>query len=227
MIRRRRGLSLDVVAGLAGIGEPYLSMLEQGQRGFNRRGLLEDLADALGCSVADLTGQPSPPDDRGTADVLAVIAQVTPLLYDITLDHAPDLPARPVDQLATWAAQANTHCDEARYALAGKDLSALLTDLHIHPRRELQRLAGRRWRLGARAGHRGAQHPRVAFRPGQRRRVVAGDRRGTRQRARAMPSDTTPNPDLVPDDPCKLFAAPGASGFRQPRCPKARRGDRT
>lgn len=38
MIRRRRGLSLDVVAGLAGIGKLYLSMLERGQRGFNRRG---------------------------------------------------------------------------------------------------------------------------------------------------------------------------------------------
>jgi hypothetical protein len=44
MIRRRRGLSLDVVAGLAGISKPYLSQLEHGQRGFNRRGLLEDLA---------------------------------------------------------------------------------------------------------------------------------------------------------------------------------------
>jgi transcriptional regulator with XRE-family HTH domain len=41
-IRRRRGLSLEVVAGLTGIGKQYLSMLELGQRGFNRRGLLED-----------------------------------------------------------------------------------------------------------------------------------------------------------------------------------------
>jgi transcriptional regulator with XRE-family HTH domain len=56
-IRSRRGLSLgclDVVAGLAGITKGYLSMLELGQRGFNRRGLIENLADALGCSVADL-----------------------------------------------------------------------------------------------------------------------------------------------------------------------------
>ena len=43
-IRCRRGLSLDVVAGLAGITKSYLSMLELGQRGFNRRGLIEDLA---------------------------------------------------------------------------------------------------------------------------------------------------------------------------------------
>jgi transcriptional regulator with XRE-family HTH domain len=41
-IRQRRGLSLDVVAGLAGIKKQYLSMLELGQRGFNRRGLIDD-----------------------------------------------------------------------------------------------------------------------------------------------------------------------------------------
>jgi len=63
-IRRRRGLSLEVVAGLAGISKQYLSALERGQRGFNRRGLLQNLAAALGCSVADLTGQPYHLPDR-------------------------------------------------------------------------------------------------------------------------------------------------------------------
>ena len=52
MIRRRRGLSLEVVAGLVGISKQYLSALEHGQRRFNRRGLIDDLATALGCSVA-------------------------------------------------------------------------------------------------------------------------------------------------------------------------------
>ena len=42
MIRRRRGLSLEVAAGLAGITKGYLSMLELGQRGFNRRGACAD-----------------------------------------------------------------------------------------------------------------------------------------------------------------------------------------
>ena len=36
MVRRRRGLSLEVVAVLAGITAQYLSMLERGLRGFNR-----------------------------------------------------------------------------------------------------------------------------------------------------------------------------------------------
>ena len=131
-IRRRRGMSLDVAAGLAGISKPYLSMLENGQRGFNRRGLIEDLATALGCSVADLTGQPYLPPDRETADALAVGAEIMPLLYDITLDDVPDVPARPVNLLARMAAEANAHCEEARYALAGRGLGALLTELHVH-----------------------------------------------------------------------------------------------
>lgn len=51
MVRCRRGLILNVAAGLAGITKSYLSLLERGQRGFNRWGLLEDLAGTLGCSV--------------------------------------------------------------------------------------------------------------------------------------------------------------------------------
>jgi transcriptional regulator with XRE-family HTH domain len=64
MICRRRGLSQEVIAGFAGITGAYLSLLERGLGGFNRRGLLEDLAGALGCSVADLTGQPYLAPDR-------------------------------------------------------------------------------------------------------------------------------------------------------------------
>ena len=54
MIRHRRGLSLDVVGGLAGITGAYL-MLERGLRGFNRRGLIEDVAG--GCCVMRCRGR--------------------------------------------------------------------------------------------------------------------------------------------------------------------------
>ena len=77
MIRRRRGLSLDVVAGLAGISTPYLSMLERDQRGFNRRGLLEDLAGALRCSVVDLTGQPYPAADQESVEALGSLQELS------------------------------------------------------------------------------------------------------------------------------------------------------
>jgi transcriptional regulator with XRE-family HTH domain len=132
MIRRRRGLSLDVVAGLAGISKPYLSVLERGQRGFNRRGLLEDLAHALGCSVADLTGQPYLPMDRASADALATLPAVSIALHECSLADVPDVPARPVEQLAALVAAANRHVDETRYQIGGQDLGEVLTELHVH-----------------------------------------------------------------------------------------------
>ncbi|MGH3768151.1 MAG: helix-turn-helix domain-containing protein [Pseudonocardiaceae bacterium] len=132
MIRRRRGLSLEVVAGLASITAAYLSMLERGLRGFNRRGLIEDLADALGCSVVDLTGQPYPPPDRPTVAALSALPAMSVALHECSLLDCPDLPARPVEQLAALVANANRHCDETRYDLAARDLGAVLTELHVH-----------------------------------------------------------------------------------------------
>ncbi|MGH3768170.1 MAG: helix-turn-helix domain-containing protein [Pseudonocardiaceae bacterium] len=132
IIRRRRGLSLEVVAGLAGISGGYLSMLETGRRGFNRRGLLEDIANALGCSVADLTGRPYLAPDRQSADTAATIPGVSAALHDTTLDDVPDIPARPLPELVHAAAQANAYADDARYAMAGRDLGAVLTELHVH-----------------------------------------------------------------------------------------------
>lgn len=118
--------------GLVGISKPYLSQLENGQRGFNRRGLLEDLADALGCSVADLTGQPYLPPDRASADALATLPAVSIALHDCSLADVPDVAARPVEQLAILVADANRHVDKTRYQLAGQDLGAVLTELHVH-----------------------------------------------------------------------------------------------
>ncbi|MCE6998185.1 helix-turn-helix domain-containing protein [Saccharothrix sp. S26] len=132
VIRRRRGLSLNVVAGLVGISKSYLSMLESGQRQFERRGLLENIAQALSCSVADLTGQPYLPGDRASAEALATLPPISVALYDTTLDDVADLPARPLHELVAWAGQANEHTAHSRYAAAGRGLGALLTDLHVH-----------------------------------------------------------------------------------------------
>jgi len=111
IIRRRRGLSLDAAAGLAGISKGHLSRLERGQRAFERRGLLENVAAALGCAVADLTGQPYLPPDRATADALACLPAISVALHDTSLTDAPDGPARPVAELAALAHEANRHTD--------------------------------------------------------------------------------------------------------------------
>jgi transcriptional regulator with XRE-family HTH domain len=86
-----------VVAGLAGISKGYLSRLETGQRQFERRGLLDDPAAALECSVVDLTGQPYLPPDRAIADALAT-------LPDIRLMAAPCMtcPTCRLDRCTSW-----------------------------------------------------------------------------------------------------------------------------
>jgi transcriptional regulator with XRE-family HTH domain len=131
MIRRRRGLGLTVAAGLAGISKPYLSMLERGERGFNRRGLLDDLAEAIGCSVVDLTGQPYSLPDRQSTEVAAAVAVVSRALHDTTLDDVPDLSVEPLSELASATARAHAYVDDARYGLAGQGLADLLIALHV------------------------------------------------------------------------------------------------
>ncbi|MBV8542409.1 MAG: helix-turn-helix transcriptional regulator [Pseudonocardiales bacterium] len=132
MIRRRRGLSLEVAAGLAGITEGYLSMLELGRRGFNRRGLIEDLAEALGCSVADLTGQPYLPPDRESARAKRVIAAIGRGLNEAALDDVPDVQPRPLDTLDGWVRSAAELRDTASYRSSGEDIDAALIELQVH-----------------------------------------------------------------------------------------------
>jgi transcriptional regulator with XRE-family HTH domain len=132
MIRRRRGLSQDVVAGFAGITKQYLSLLETGQRGFNRRGLIEDLADALSCSVADLTGQPYPPPDRESARAKQVITQIEQGLNEATLDDVPDLRPRTLESLNGWVHSTAELRDTARYQPSGEDIGAVLIELQVH-----------------------------------------------------------------------------------------------
>jgi HTH-type transcriptional regulator, competence development regulator len=54
-LRLRRGMSLAIVGGLAGISAPYLSMVETGKRRLDRYSLIVGLADALGVPPDALT----------------------------------------------------------------------------------------------------------------------------------------------------------------------------
>lgn len=110
-------------------------MLESGARRFTRRGQIEDLANAIGCSVTDLTGQPYLPVDRATADALAAVPGIREAGYDTALDDPldpHDPPARPVAELVRCAQQALEHLDQDRYARAGRDLGTVLTELYVH-----------------------------------------------------------------------------------------------
>ncbi len=131
-IRTRRGLTVAEAAGLAGITTGYLSLLENGRRRFARRGLLEDLANALGCSVIDLTGQPFPPADREIAEGKHVIALIEAGLNDATLDDVPDLRPRPLSELRHAVYGTARLRDEGQYGAAAEDTDHLMIDLQIH-----------------------------------------------------------------------------------------------
>lgn len=134
-VRRRRGLSLQAAAGLTKIDHSFLSRLETGKRAFIRRGLLEDLAAALSCSVADLTGQPYLAPDKQSAVAASVVPALSVSIHDSTLDDAPDVPARPVDELARRAREANEAADQVNYVNSGRILAAILTELHAQAAR--------------------------------------------------------------------------------------------
>jgi transcriptional regulator with XRE-family HTH domain len=131
MIRRRRGLSLETAAGLAGITKQYLSRLELGERAWSRRRLVEDVAAALGCSVRDLTGQPYVARDRETIEAAAAIPALNLAFFDTDLDDVPDVPTRPLCTLVSAVRAANVHADNVQYDLAGRGLGALITELHV------------------------------------------------------------------------------------------------
>jgi transcriptional regulator with XRE-family HTH domain len=135
-------MSLEVAAGLAKISPSYLARLERGERQFDRRGLLEKIALALGCSVIDLTGpdpdtthpeqQPRQSVAKPNPTATALISQLTIALADCTLDDVPDVPARPVPELVAATQLANERgMESGRYDLAGQELGPLLTELHV------------------------------------------------------------------------------------------------
>ena len=132
MIRRRRGLGLDTVAGLMGISKSYLSRLESGQRSFVKRGLIESLAEVLGCAPADLTGTPDIAPDRRALVAASAIPALTAALHDTTLDDVPDVAARPTATLVASARAALEDADEVRYDRVANDrLGDLLIELHV------------------------------------------------------------------------------------------------
>lgn len=130
-IRKRRGLTIETAAGLAGITKGYLSLIENGRRSVTRRGLLDDIASALGCSVVDLTGEPYVPADGPSATALTTIPPIQLALMDSDLDDVPDQPARPVAELIEAVREANLHRDRTRYEIAGRELGQVLVELQI------------------------------------------------------------------------------------------------
>lgn len=128
--RRAQGKSLDTVAGLAGIPKGYLSLLERGQRRWDSRALLQQVADALGVRSTDLTGQPylDTPQARVAARAVPPIHRA--LVRSSLVDGAEHPTPRPLDDLEQVSARVLEWRRVCDYPALGAALPGLLAELH-------------------------------------------------------------------------------------------------
>lgn len=96
--RRRRGLSQSALAGLAGVSQGYVSQIEAGLRGVDRRSTQIALASALDVSVADLLGQTSDPADPVRARASEAVADIRVALVELEVGETRS-PSRGADEL--------------------------------------------------------------------------------------------------------------------------------
>ena len=126
-VRKSRGKSLEVVAGLAGITKGYLSMLETGERPLNGLKLIVALAGALEISPSELTRMPLPAPGDGNTD--AATEAVRRALDAIDVGR-PGGMSVPIEILRDRVAQLQQKSRACRFAEVATDLPELIRDLH-------------------------------------------------------------------------------------------------
>ncbi|HEY0638366.1 MAG TPA: helix-turn-helix transcriptional regulator [Pseudonocardiaceae bacterium] len=130
--RVARGLSLRVVAELAGLSEGHLSRIERGLRPVDRRSTLEAIAAALQVAPTDLTDGWHIATSRPDAAAYSALVALRAALADSSLgDPAVDT-ARPWPALAAALARLNEQLRPAHdYAGFGALLPGLIAELHV------------------------------------------------------------------------------------------------
>ncbi|MGH3899958.1 MAG: helix-turn-helix domain-containing protein [Pseudonocardiaceae bacterium] len=126
-VREDRGLSQDVVGGLAGISGPYLSQLERGVRPLDRFSLVLKIANALRVPVTELTGLPVPAPGNGNTD--SSVEAVRRALTAVELGRPGGLIV-PVAVLQDRVRAAQRTRHSADFRKVGELLPGLIRDLH-------------------------------------------------------------------------------------------------
>lgn len=128
--RVARGLSIRQAAARAGIEPSTLSRIERNLRRADNRFMLADIAGALGCSVADLSGQPSTANDPVLAAAEAMVPAIRQALMETALDEPADRAAPAVGQLDAAVSLARDLYRRQDLAGLTRLLPNLLFELH-------------------------------------------------------------------------------------------------
>src|SRR4051794_194330 len=132
-IRRRRllrGWSIRYAAGRTGLSHATWSRIERNLQAADNRFVLAEIAAALECAPADLTGVPVPAPDQRAAAAQAGIRAVRETLVGIDLAEPGDVPARRLPELRQQVSLVRSLREQCDYAGTVRLLPGLLRDTH-------------------------------------------------------------------------------------------------
>jgi transcriptional regulator with XRE-family HTH domain len=131
-LRRWRGKTQAELAGLAGLSQSFVSMIENGQRPLDRRSDIAALASALKVSETDLVGGPHLSSDRQQSDPHLVVPALRMALMTNSLSEPAVERARPLPELVNEVSRIGAlhlNCDRVT---SGSLLPTVLDELHYH-----------------------------------------------------------------------------------------------
>jgi transcriptional regulator with XRE-family HTH domain len=128
---RRAGMTQAVLAGLAGVSQSYISQVEAGRKGIERRSTLVGIASALQVTVADLLGQPGDPTDPLKAGAADAVPSIWAALIEIEEGERRS-PTRTVEQMSAAIAHTDDLRARSDYPAMVRLLPGLLFDAAAH-----------------------------------------------------------------------------------------------
>ncbi|NYT94020.1 helix-turn-helix domain-containing protein [Salinispora sp. H7-4] len=128
---RRGGMSQTVLAGLAGLSQPFISQVESGRRSIDRRSTLIAIAAALQVTVADLLEQPGSPTDPALNGAADAVPAIWAALLEIS-DGDRGAPTMPSEQVTAVLRHSNQKRLAGDYPAVARGLPPLLDEAARH-----------------------------------------------------------------------------------------------
>ncbi|WP_405093879.1 helix-turn-helix domain-containing protein [Micromonospora sp. NBC_01392] len=137
---RRGGMSQAVLAGLAGVSQPYISQVESGRKTIDRRSTLVAVAAALQVTVADLLGQGTETGDPARERAAECVPAIWSALIEIE-DGARRLSTRSPEELTAGIARSDQFRHRSNFPAMAQLLPGLLVEAAARGGPELVQVA--------------------------------------------------------------------------------------